>query len=124
MPPQTQWYQAPPPAYAPPPQGFYGWVPPTNVFPQQPPQDGVFMTEAPPPYPGINPGYQPNGYPPQNGAVGGGYYPPQGGYPPQGYPPQPNNYPPAYPAGPAGGAAGGFRPGGGPFSSAGNCRNR
>ncbi|XP_057661066.1 WW domain-binding protein 2 isoform X1 [Diorhabda carinulata] len=80
VPPQTQWYAAPPPAYAPPPQGYYGWTPPTNVFPQQPPSDGVFMTDAPPPYPGIVPGYQANGYGPPQGAGGFGGYP-QGGPP-------------------------------------------
>ncbi|XP_050297930.1 WW domain-binding protein 2 isoform X2 [Anthonomus grandis grandis] len=79
MPPQQQWYAAPPPAYAPPPQGYYGWVPPTNVFPQQPPRDGVFMTDSPPPYPGINPGGAANGYGPPpgyGGAAGGGFAPP------------------------------------------------
>lgn len=99
---QPQWYAAPPPAYAPPPQGYYGWVPPTNVFPQQPPTDGVFMTDAPPPYPGIYPSGQPNGYgPPQ-----GGYGPPQGAYGgPPGYG-APGNY------GPPQGAAGSYPPGG------------
>ncbi|KAG5894108.1 hypothetical protein JTB14_004047 [Gonioctena quinquepunctata] len=110
MPPQTQWYAAPPPAYAPPPQGYYGWSPPTNVFPQQPPSNGVFMTDAPPPYPGIVPGYQQNGYGPP---------PPQGGYPPQGGPP---GYPGSgYPQGPSGpqGAAGGFQQ---PFGSAADAK--
>ncbi|XP_030745326.1 WW domain-binding protein 2 [Sitophilus oryzae] len=84
-PPQPQWYAAPPPAYAPPPQGYYGWVPPTNVFPQQPPTDGVFMTDAPPPYPGIYPGGQPNGYgPPQGGYGPAPGYAPGGNFPPQG----------------------------------------
>ncbi len=55
---QGTWYAAPPPAYAPnPQQGYMGWVPPTNVFPERPPQNSVYMTDAPPPYPGIN-GYQ------------------------------------------------------------------
>ncbi|CAH0563425.1 unnamed protein product [Brassicogethes aeneus] len=88
MPPQSQYYAAPPPAYAPPPQGYYGWTPPYQTFPDQPPQNGVFMTDAPPPYPGLPPqGYQggqmpPQGYPPQQQG-----YPPQGGYPAaQGYP--------------------------------------
>lgn len=68
--------------------GYYGWVPPTNVFPQQPPTGGVFMTDAPPPYPGIVPGYQPNGYGPPPG---------------QGAPPAyPQGAPPAYPQGAAG----------------------
>ena len=49
-----------------------GWVPPTHVFPDMPPANTVYMTDAPPPYPGIN-GY--NGY--ANGGaaaanVGGG----------------------------------------------------
>ncbi|CAG9767163.1 unnamed protein product [Ceutorhynchus assimilis] len=78
VPPQPQWYAAPPPAYAPPPQGYYGWVPPTNVFPQQPPTDGVFMTDNPPPYPGIYPGGQPNGYGPPQGASGYGPSAPSG----------------------------------------------
>ncbi|XP_019880787.1 WW domain-binding protein 2 isoform X2 [Aethina tumida] len=106
VPPQTQYYAAPPPAYAPPPQGYYGWMPPTNVFPQQPPQNGVFMTDAPPPYPGIGPG----GFPPQQG----GYPQSQGPYPPtpqgyQGYPPQQGGYqgyPPPQGGFPPQGAAG------------------
>lgn len=74
--------------------GYYGWMPPTNVFPQQPPTDGVFMSDAPPPYPGIHAPGQQNGYGPAPGygAPGGygapaGYGPPQGaagGYPPGG----------------------------------------
>lgn len=36
-PPPGPWYQAPPPAYTPSPTGYYGWVPPTHVFPDQPP---------------------------------------------------------------------------------------
>jgi len=32
------WYAAPPPAYAPPPTGYYGWVPPTHAFPDVPPR--------------------------------------------------------------------------------------
>lgn len=53
--PQTQPYApAPPPAYAPPTAGYYGWVPPTNTFPQRPPTDGVYAYDAPPPYPGID----------------------------------------------------------------------
>lgn len=71
--------------------GYYGWVPPTNVFPQQPPANGVFMTDAPPPYPGIIPGYQSNGYGPVPGQVGAppAYPQPQGaaGQYPQ-YPPR------------------------------------
>ncbi|XP_014271157.1 WW domain-binding protein 2 isoform X2 [Halyomorpha halys] len=52
--PPGQWYQAPPPAYAPDPTGYYGWVPPVNVFSMQPPANSVYMTDMPPPYPGIN----------------------------------------------------------------------
>ncbi|KAF5293595.1 hypothetical protein FQA39_LY03080 [Lamprigera yunnana] len=94
MPPETQWYAAPPPAYGPSPDGYYGWMPPTQVFPNQPPSNSVFMTDAPPPYPGINSAYLP---PPGYGAAQGGSYPPQGGgFPPQqgGYPPQHGGYPP------------------------------
>ncbi len=36
-PPAGPWYAAPPPAYTPNPNGYMGWVPPTNVFPDQPP---------------------------------------------------------------------------------------
>jgi len=53
-PPSGAWYAAPPPAYTSSPEGYGGWVPPTNVFPEQPPPNSVFMTDAPPPYPGIN----------------------------------------------------------------------
>ncbi|KAF7281882.1 hypothetical protein GWI33_004083 [Rhynchophorus ferrugineus] len=124
-PPQPQWYAAPPPAYAPPPQGYYGWVPPTNVFPQQPPTDGVFMTDAPPPYPGIYPAGQPNGYGPAPGYGGPGGYPQQGasgfpsggpsGYPPQagGYPPQAGGYPPQ---------AGGYPPQAGAFANSADAK--
>lgn len=58
-PPSGPWYAAPPPAYTPAPTGYYGWMPPTDVFPSAPPPNSVFMTDMPPPYPGIN-GY--NGY--------------------------------------------------------------
>jgi len=64
-PPTGNWYAAPPPAYSANPAGYQGWVPPTNVFPDQPQPNTVYMTDAPPPYPGIN-GY--NGY--NNGASG------------------------------------------------------
>lgn len=30
-PPTGPWYAAPPPAYQPSPQGYYGWMPPTDV---------------------------------------------------------------------------------------------
>nr|BAN20358.1 conserved hypothetical protein [Riptortus pedestris] len=69
--PPGQWYQAPPPAYAPNPTGYYGWVPPMNAFPMQPPANSVYMTDMPPPYPGINTGY--SGYataPPAGQATG------------------------------------------------------
>lgn len=66
-PPTGPWYQAPPPAYTPNPTGYYGWVPPTHVFPDQPPANSVFMTDMPPPYPGINPGY--TGYAPATGTA-------------------------------------------------------
>lgn len=55
-PPQSNYYAAPPPAYSAAPNGYYGWMPPTQAFPQQPPANSVFMTDAPPPYPGIVPG--------------------------------------------------------------------
>ena len=51
--PTSPWYAAPPPAYTANPGGYMGWVPPTNVFPDQPPANTVYMTESPPPYPGI-----------------------------------------------------------------------
>jgi len=53
-PPTSGWYAAPPPAYSANPAGYGGWVPPTHVFPDQPPANTVYMTDAPPPYPGIN----------------------------------------------------------------------
>ncbi|XP_032664656.1 WW domain-binding protein 2 isoform X2 [Odontomachus brunneus] len=54
-PPTSDWYPAQPAAYQPPPTGYYGWMPPTNVFPDVPPGNTVFMTDSPPPYPGIHP---------------------------------------------------------------------
>ncbi|CAB0019956.1 unnamed protein product [Nesidiocoris tenuis] len=104
--PTGPWYQAPPPAYAP--NGYYGWIPPTNAFPDQPPPNSVFMTDMPPPYPGINPGY--TGY---AGPGAAGYANP-GATPPGGAPAQP---PPA-----------GFAPppmmnGGGPAGAAGFTPN-
>ncbi|KAL8579973.1 hypothetical protein ACOMHN_056861 [Nucella lapillus] len=105
-------YAAPPPAYQPPCDPYYAWVP-YQTFPTAPPDNSVYMTEAPPPYPGINPDMAP--YPPAaNGhdakakeAAASGYYnpsaphtmyasapPPPNGYeapPYQGYEP-----PPAY----------------------------
>lgn len=71
VPPQNDWYAAPPSAYAPPPQGYYGWVPPTNVFPDNPPQYSLSMSPDPPPYPGLIVGGPPQGgYPPANGFQG------------------------------------------------------
>lgn len=71
--PTSGWYAAPPPAYTANPNGYQGWVPPTHVFPDSPPANSVYMTDAPPPYPGIN-GF--NGY--SNGAPGaaGGFVQP------------------------------------------------
>jgi len=66
-PPNSDWYAAPPPAYSANPAGYGGWVPPTHVFPDMPPANSVYMTDAPPPYPGIN---GTNGY--SNGAASGG----------------------------------------------------
>ncbi|KAK7475877.1 hypothetical protein BaRGS_00032927 [Batillaria attramentaria] len=54
-------YAAPPPAYQPPQDPYYAWVP-YQTFPTAPPDNSVYMTEAPPPYPGINPDMAP--YPP------------------------------------------------------------
>jgi hypothetical protein len=72
-PPTGNWYAAPPPAYSANPAGYQGWVPPTNVFPDQPQPNTVYMTDAPPPYPGIN-GY--NGYNNGASAAGGWSAPP------------------------------------------------
>merc|ERR1711944_49318 len=75
--PSGPWYAAPPPVYTANPDGYMGWIPPTNVFTEQPPPNSVFMTDAPPPYPGINgcSGYVGGGgfvNPQPAGAVGGG----------------------------------------------------
>ncbi|KAK6633193.1 hypothetical protein RUM43_000757 [Polyplax serrata] len=51
--PEGPFHPAPPPAYHPEPNGYYGWVPPTRAFPHTPPPNTVFMTSAPPPYVGI-----------------------------------------------------------------------
>ena len=37
QPPTSSWYAAPPPAYQAAPSGYYGWMPPTNAFPDTPP---------------------------------------------------------------------------------------
>ncbi|XP_018326254.1 WW domain-binding protein 2 isoform X2 [Agrilus planipennis] len=104
-PPQGNWYEAPPSAYAFNPTAYYGWIPPTamNAFPDRPPSNTVFMSDAPPPYPGVigfqTPPQQGNYPPPQQGGYPsqqGSYPPQQGSYPPQqgGYPPQQGGYPP------------------------------
>lgn len=124
MPPTGNLYPAPPPAYTPSPQGYYGWHPSTQAFPNQPPPNSVYMHDNPPPYPGIGgqvPAYggggPPGAAPPsagggwmpaqQMGGGGGGYAPqPQmmgqgGGYPGQqpqgGYPGQPQHQGGGYP---------------------------
>ncbi|GAB1867959.1 WW domain-binding protein 2 [Camponotus japonicus] len=71
-PPLSDWYPAQPSAYQSPPTGYYGWIPPTNVFPDVPPGNTVFMTDSPPPYPGIQPGYGYASGPPHQGAGGVG----------------------------------------------------
>jgi hypothetical protein len=40
------WYAAPPPAYTPNPTN-YGWIPQSAAFPDQPPQNGVFVCFIP-----------------------------------------------------------------------------
>nr|CAG4649547.1 EOG090X0ADZ [Scapholeberis mucronata]SVE93776.1 EOG090X0ADZ [Scapholeberis mucronata] len=62
--PTGQWHSADPSNYSVPNGGYYGWVPPTNTFPDAPPANSVFMTDMPPPYPGINTGnnYQSQGH--------------------------------------------------------------
>ncbi|GAB0097189.1 Postacrosomal sheath WW domain-binding protein [Sergentomyia squamirostris] len=131
--PSGDWYAAPPPAYTPNPTGYYGWVPQSAAFPNQPPADGVFMTPNPPPYPGIasptnGPGF---GYPPQqqsNGYPGAppgypgapaGYPGAPSGYPgaPAGYPGAPTSYPSAPPTAPQG--FGWQQPGAAPSSAPG-----
>jgi len=81
-PPPNQWQQAPPPAYYPQSGGYYGWAPPTNVFPDAPPASSVYMTDLPPPYPGLNtaPGaYNAPPYPGLNSAPGAYNAPPYPG---------------------------------------------
>lgn len=88
--PTGPYYCPPPPAYMPPPNAQYGFTVPSNVFPDAPPANTVFMTDMPPPYPGVN---SPAGYP-------GGQYPQQ--YPPPGqqqYPQPGQQQPGAYPGG-------------------------
>lgn len=57
-PPTGAWHEAPPPAYSPNPNGYYGWLPNTQAFPDAPPPNTVFMHDNPPPYPGIVPPVQ------------------------------------------------------------------
>jgi len=91
--PDGAWFQAPPPAYTPTPQG-YGWLPNNNNF-SNPDPNSVFMTDNPPPYPGIN-----SGIPTQQPAQGGTGYPNAApAYP--GYPPQQATGYPGYPQAPA-----------------------
>lgn len=59
------YYPAPPPAYAPPSDPYYAWVP-YQTFPTAPPENTVYVMEAPPPYPGIVPDTAP--YPPTSNA--------------------------------------------------------
>lgn len=100
-PPDSAWYAAPPPAYSADPNGYGGWIPPTNVFPEQPPANSVFMTDLPPPYPGIN-GY--SGYASNSNGAGGFTAPPSEiGYASANHPqtvfipaPEPNELPPSY----------------------------
>jgi len=51
--PPGQWGPAPPPKYTPPTQGYYGWTPPTQAFPDRPMEGSVYQYDAPPPYPGM-----------------------------------------------------------------------
>uniref|UniRef100_T1JIP7 GRAM domain-containing protein n=1 Tax=Strigamia maritima TaxID=126957 RepID=T1JIP7_STRMM len=52
VPPIQPFYQAPHEAYMPP-QGTFGLVLPTHVFPNYPACNAVFTTAQPPPYPGV-----------------------------------------------------------------------
>jgi hypothetical protein len=90
-PPAGPYYAAPPPAYAPAMNDpVYSFVP-YQTFPERPPENSVYMMEAPPPYPGIDPNP-----PPYNPNMSAGA---QAGYPQaQAAPPQPgfnvvNGYP-------------------------------
>ncbi|KAG5309326.1 WBP2 protein, partial [Acromyrmex insinuator] len=99
-PPLSDWYPAQPSAYQPPPTGYYGWMPPTNVFPDVPPGNTVFMTDSPPPYPGIQPGYGYASGPQHQGAgaaVGQPGAPP--GWANPNYNSQPMSHAGAYPGG-------------------------
>lgn len=53
-PPSGPFYPASTQAYGPPPGVYYGFVPPTHIFPTAPPANSVYMTDVPPPYPGVN----------------------------------------------------------------------
>lgn len=65
-PPTGAWYEAPPPAYSPNPQGYYGWLPNNQAFQTGPPPNSVFMHDNPPPYPGIVPQQGGGAQPPPN----------------------------------------------------------
>lgn len=99
MPPNGNLYPAPPPAYTPSPQGYYGWHPSTQAFPNQPPPNSVFMHDSPPPYPGIG-GQAPPPQPMQQPAYGQGGMGMGGaaGWMPQQQPQQNPGY--GYPGGP------------------------
>ena len=76
-------------------------VPPTNVFPEQPPANSVYMSDMPPPYPGISgfTGYSGGGFANPGGAAAA---PVQAGFvdpnnPNTAYiPPPQNEQPPSY----------------------------
>lgn len=105
VPPNGDWFAAPPPAYSPNPQGYYGWLPSTQAFPNQPPPNSVYMHDMPPPYPGIA-GFPQQGPTPQqpfydSGAGGAGWANGAGGS----YvatPQQQPSYNPGYPSQPMG----------------------
>jgi hypothetical protein len=59
-PPVGMYFAPPPDYYIPPSNNYNGFQPPTNVFPDRPPADTVFMYEEPPPYPGIGPDRAPH----------------------------------------------------------------
>ena len=98
--PPGSYYMAPPPAYSAPNEGYYGWIPPTNVFPDRP-TDDVYMSEQPPPYPGIVNNYAEapsappvnNQYYPQNQPANAYYQPHNPG---MAYIPVHSDPPPAY----------------------------
>ncbi|XP_020295902.1 WW domain-binding protein 2 isoform X2 [Pseudomyrmex gracilis] len=99
VPPMSEWYPAQPSAYRPSPNGYYGWMPPTNVFPDVPPGNTVFMTDSPPPYPGIQPGYGYASGPPHQGVAGATGQPAVPGWANPNYNGQPMSREGAYPSG-------------------------